>query len=164
MKLKLEHRFACDPATYWEIATDDAVEAEGAGKNNGEVETLSDTIVNGVRTRRQRFTMNRDLPAAITKVLKTDRISYELELRIDEKRHRAEWTITPRVLPDRVKGSGVAVVTPTSDGCLRVIDGELTVKVPLVGRMMEERLIAEVTASYNVTAGIIRQKIAERSA
>lgn len=164
MKLKLEHRFACDPETYWEIATQDTVEAEGAQKNNGEVETLSDTVVDGIRIRRQRFTMNRELPAAITKVLKTDRISYELEMHIDTARYRADWTITPLVLPDRVKGSGVAVVTPTSEGCLRVIDGELSVKVPLVGRMMEERLIAEVTDSYSVTAAIIRQKIAERKA
>lgn len=164
MKLKLEHRFACSPETYWEIATLDEVEAEGAAKNNGTVETISDEVIGGIRVRRQRFTMRRELPAAIVKVLKTDHIQYELEMRIDPARHRADWVITPLVLPDRVQGSGVAVVTPTSDGCLRVIDGDLTVKVPLVGRMMEERLISEVTKSYNVTAGIIAQKVAERNA
>lgn len=164
MKLKLEHRFACSPETYWEIATLDEVEAEAAAKNRGEVETLSDTTDGDIRVRRQRFTMNRDLPSTMTRVLKTDRIQYELETRIDTTRHRADWVITPLVLPDRVHGSGVAVVTATSDGCLRVIDGDLTVKVPLVGRVFEERLISEVSKSYHVTAEIIRRKIAERGA
>lgn len=164
MKLKLEHRFACSPETYWEIATRDDVETEGASKNDGEVENLSDTTQGNIRIRRQRFSMNRELPAAITKVLKTNRISYKLEMRIDTERFRADWTITPLVLPDRVTGSGVAIVTPTADGCLRVIDGELNVKVPLVGRMMEERLISEVSKSYDITAGVIRDRVAALNA
>lgn len=159
MKLKLEHRFACSPETYWKIATQADVEQEGSRRNDGEIETISDEESDGIRIRRQRFVMNRELPAAMVKVLKTERIGYELETRIDVARHRAEWTITPLVLPDRVQGAGVAVVTPTSDGCLRIIEGDLTIKVPLLGRKMEERLIAEITTSYNTTAEVIREHI-----
>lgn len=164
MKLKLEHRFACSPETYWEIATLENIEHEGSRRNDGEIETLSDELSNGIRTRRQRFYMNRELPSAMVKVLKTERIGYELETRIDVARHRAEWTITPLVLPDRVHGAGVAVVTPTSDGCLRVIEGDLTIKVPLLGRKMEERLIAEVSTSYNTTAEVIREYLKKTNA
>lgn len=164
MKLKLEHRFACSPETYWDIATREDVEDEGSRRNDGEVETLSDEVVDGIRIRRQRFFMNRELPAAMVKVLKTNRIGYELETRIDVARHRATWTITPLVLPDRVHGAGTAVVTPTSDGCLRVIEGDLTIKVPLIGRKMEKRLIAEVSSSYSITADVVREHLKARNA
>lgn len=161
MKLKLEHRFECTPAEYWSIVADHEVDLEMAKSSDGEYELLSETEANGITTRRQRFIMNRELPAAMLKVLQTDRIGYELETRLDLQHHRSEWTITPMVLPDRVTGSGVVVVTATKDGCLRIIEGDLTVRVPLIGRKMEERLISDVSASYERAAVIIRRRITE---
>lgn len=159
MKLKLEHRFECSPEQYWAIVGDHEVDLEMAKASDGEYELLFEETVDEVTTRRQRLIMNRELPSAMVKVLGTNRIGYELETRIDHKASRSEWTITPLVLPDRVSGAGVAVVTATKDGCLRVIEGDLTVRVPLIGRKMEERLVADVAGSYDRGAEIIRRRI-----
>lgn len=160
MKLKLEHRFECTPEQYWEIVADHEVDLEMAAASDGEYELLFEHDEDGITTRRQRIIMNRELPAAMTKVLGSDRIGYELETRIDNKASRSEWTITPLVLPDRISGAGVAVVTATKDGCLRIIEGDLKVRVPILGKKMEERLVADVSKSYDRSAEIIHQRAA----
>lgn len=161
MKLKLEHRFACTPDQYWDIVGNHEVDREMAAASNGEYTLLFEREEGDVFVRRQRLVMKRELPAAMVKVLGTQHIGYELETRINRQLSRANWTITPLVLPDRVQGAGVAVVTATKDGCLRVIEGDLTVRVPLIGRKMEERLVADVSDSYDRGAEIIRRRIAQ---
>lgn len=162
MKLKLEHAFACTPEEYWDIVADHTVDEQMAHASDGTYELLSESDANGVLTRRQRIVMNRELPSAMKKAIGTDKIGYELETKVQRSANRADWTITPLVLPDRVKGAGIVHVTATPSGCVRVIDGELTVKVPLIGKMMEERLVNDVSASYDRGAEIIRQHIGKR--
>src|SRR5690554_7723342 len=109
MKLKLEHRFECSPEQYWEIVADHEVDREMATASDGEYELLFEETNDGITTRRQRLIMNRELPSAMVKVLGTNRIGYELETVIDNNASRAEWQITPLVLPDRVSGAGVKI-------------------------------------------------------
>lgn len=160
MKFKLEHHFACTPEQYWAIVRNDEVDHEMARASNGEYELLSEQVDGDVLTRRQQIVMKRDLPKPMLKVLGTDRIGYVLETRVNHADSRSDWTITPLVLADRVTGAGVAVVTATTGGCRRVIEGDLTVRVPLLGRKMEERLVSDVSESYDRGAEIIARRVA----
>lgn len=161
MKFKLEHHFDCSPEQYWAIVRNHEVDEEMARASNGEYELLSETEEGDVLTRRQQIVMKRDLPKPMLKVLGTDNIGYVLETRVNHAHSRSEWTITPLVLPDRVTGAGTAVVTATTGGCRRIIEGDLTVRVPLLGRKMEERLVSDVSESYDRGAKIIARRITE---
>lgn len=159
MKFTLEHHFPCTPEIYWTYATQQEIDEESARLSDGQVELLSKTEENGVVTREQRFTMNRDLPTAMKKVLKTDSIGYELKVVYTRATSSAKWTITPLVIPDRVTGGGTVEVKPTANGCVRLIQGELNVKVPLIGKKMEERLIEDVSKSYDTNAEVINRHL-----
>ena len=162
MKLKLEHAFNCTPEEYWELLSDDSVDREITVAADGSYECLSEATTNGTYRKHSRIVMNRELPAAMLKVLKTDKIGYELIITRPTNSVTGRWDIVPLVLADRFQGGGTTEFRATPTGCVRLINGELNVKVPLIGKMMEERLVNDVSASYDRGADIIRRRIKER--
>lgn len=162
MKIKLEHAFNCTPEEYWEVLSDDSVDREITEAADGTYELISEGTTAGQYRKHSRIVMNRDLPAAMLKVLKTDKIGYELIITKPETSTTARWDIKPMVLADRFQGGGTTAFRATPTGCTRIIEGELNVKVPLVGKMMEERLVSDVSASYDRGAEIIRNRIKAR--
>lgn len=162
MKFKLDHEFPCTPEEYWQVLGDDAIDREIATSSDGTYKLISETSDNGTYRKTSLVVMNRDLPSAMVKVLKTNQIGYELTITRPLSSVSATWAIKPLVLPDRVDGGGTTSFRATSTGCIRTIEGELSVKVPLIGKMMEERLVNDVSASYDRGADIIRRHIREK--
>lgn len=162
MKIKLEHAFNCTPEQYWEVLGDDNVDREITMAADGTYELISEATQGGTYRKHSRIVMNRELPAAMLKVLKTDKIGYELMITRPESSTTARWDIKPMVLADRFQGGGTTAFRVTPTGCVRIIEGELSVKVPLIGKMMEERLVNDVSASYDRGAEIIRKHITAR--
>ena len=66
------------------------------------------------------------------------------------------------VLQDRFSGSGTTRVVAKAGGCERIIAGDLTIRVPILGRKMEQRLISDVASGYERAAVIIREMLRER--
>jgi predicted enzyme involved in methoxymalonyl-ACP biosynthesis len=79
-----------------------------------------------------------------------------------EGEHTLQWSIEPMVLQDRFSGSGTTRVVAKAGGCERIIAGDLTIRVPILGRKMEQRLISDVASGYDRAAVIIREMLRER--
>ena len=70
------------------------------------------------------------------------------------------WRIIPHVLQDRFKGSGTTTVRATAGGCERIITGDFTVSIPLMGGKLEAQLVEVISAGYDKGAGVLREMLA----
>lgn len=159
MRLHLEHDFDCTPERYWEVAEGGDIEDELAAAGNATHEELDRRSDEHETYVRKRVTAKRDIPAAMKKVLGTDSISYEMEVWRDKQTNEGRWKITPMVLQGRFEGGGTVKFRQRGEGVTRVISGELNVKVPLIGKKMEQRLVDDVSASYDRTTEVIRRHV-----
>lgn len=161
MRFSLKHTFDCTAETLWSITEDPDFErrlGEASDSTREVIETRDD---HGTRYALKRITLQRDLPGAMKKALGGDHIVYEQETWRDGD--NLKWKISPQVLQDRFHGEGTTRVRAMGDKCERLIAGELTIRVPLIGKKMEQRLVSDVSASYERAADIIRDMLSERT-
>lgn len=98
-----------------------------------------------------------DLPAPIKKILKADAFSWHETSRLLRKENCVYWTIEPDSKMLKFRGEGVWRLVPKGKGCKRIIEGEITVDIPLVGKMVEGFIVNELVKTYEVEPKIQEQ-------
>jgi len=160
VRFELKHAFSCTPDQLWEITDSDAFETELAAATQSGRELVESNDEGGVRYARRRISIRRELPGPIAKALGGQQISYDQETWRPLGTNVLRWKITPFVLQGRFSGEGKTEVRATPTGCERIIRGDLTIRVPVLGGAMEKRLVDDVSASYTRAADIIREMLA----
>ena len=166
MNFELRHFFPCDSATLWSVIHDPAYQEAANQGVEIDRETLEDRTVAGVRTLRVRYKPRKPLPSPVARALGTDTLSYVMEQRwtLTPPQHM-RWTLTPDVGAERVRCRGELKVHALGDDeCERLITGELTVSIPIVGGKIEQKVIEEVKASYVRSAATLREWVIRRRA
>jgi hypothetical protein len=80
----------------------------------------------------------------------------------DLKKHKAEWKIVPHVKPAWRRffaSKGTYRLIRKGEGTTRVIEGDLSLKVPLVQKVAEQRIMREVKKTFDAEAAAL-QKLA----
>jgi len=111
--------------------------------------------------RRYRVTQTKDLALAAQKMLRTKRISYTQIQTYDDKRLRIDWEVLPDNFVGKVRISGFLEVKAKGQGCERVVNGEINVAVPLIGRKIEKQVIAGLERSYARAAEVTEKWLSE---
>jgi hypothetical protein len=163
MRFELRHAFSCDPDTLWALLEEADFDARLSAATGAERVVVSRTTSGGEEHVVRRISMKRDLPAAMKKVVGSEKITYDQLTWRREGSESLRWEIRPMVLADRFQGRGTTVVRATPGGCERVIAGDLTIRVPLLGGAMEKKLVDDVSASYEQAARIAAQMLRERA-
>ena len=163
MRFELKHTFDCDAETLWSITEDPEFEERLGEASASTRETVELTVTDSERYARKRITVDRDLPPAMQKVIGGEKIAYDQETWRALPGNKLRWSISPNVLRGRFVGEGTTRVRDIGGRCERIISGDLQVKVPIVGRKMEKRLVDDVSASYERAAAIVREMLAERA-
>lgn len=157
MKFSLEHRFPCNVEVLWALvhspryitAIDDA-----AGLRR---ELLSERIVRDERIQRIRFIPDRSLPPAAQRAMGMEKLIYIQEQRWRERDHSMRWTVELTGLESKFSSTGTLKIGQRAKGeCVRNVDGEIRVNVPLIGGRFEKKIVADVTASYERAAVVTR--------
>ncbi|RMF74335.1 MAG: DUF2505 domain-containing protein [Acidobacteria bacterium] len=166
MRFTVEHRFDCPPERFWELFWDPEFDRrvdEAAGTRRTVVREWRE---GGLRCWRSRFEASAEGESAVTAVLGRGLLDYEQESRLDEKRGELTWTVLPGPLPFGVtlSASGTMRVEPDGAGCVRRVEGEVSVGVPLVGGTIEAAVCRRVEESYERAADVLREMLAERDA
>jgi hypothetical protein len=91
-----------------------------------------------------------DLPSAIKKVLKTDSFSWHEISRFVRKENCIHWEILPDSAWLKFHGEGIWLLKKANKGCKRVIEGKVTVEIPIVGKMVEAFIVNELVKSYEI--------------
>ncbi len=162
MRSKLEQAFDCTPEVLWDLFDDPAFE-----RRLVEVTKVTRDVVelreeDGVRYRKLRCIPDRELPLFARKAMGVDKLSYDQESWLDRSKNEMRWSVSPAVLPGKVTVKGTTRIRKRGAGCVRVIDGNFDVRLPIVGRKMEELLIRNLEESYERAASLVREILAER--
>lgn len=161
MRLNLRHDFPCDAETLWRLTDSETFEKRLADASNTDRELVESREDGDVQYRRRRISVRRDLPAPMRKVLGSDTIRYDQETWRRAGENTLRWKIIPMVLEGRFTGEGVTRIESLPDGgCARIIEGDLTIRVPLIGGKMEQKLVDDVAQSYSRAAEILRDMLA----
>jgi hypothetical protein len=99
----------------------------------------------------------------MAKAMGSKHLEYNQTSRFNRATNVLEWNVVPTVMADRVTAKGRTEVTVQGGQCLRVINGEIKVKVPLIGGRIEKKLMEEIGSGYERAAEIAASLIAARS-
>jgi hypothetical protein len=160
MKFEIKHTFNCTPERLWELFEDATYEAKLAEASSAAREVLERREEAGEQIVRRKISSKRSMPAPLTKLIGGDQVSYEQETRRKLNAEVMTWRIIPHVLQDRFKGSGTTTVRATAGGCERIITGDFTVSIPLMGGKLEAQLVEVISAGYDKGAGVLREMLA----
>lgn len=161
MKFSMQHQFECSPERLWEVFQSPAFEALLEERTRVRRETLWKREEGGQEVSRILCASLREMPAPMAKALGTSNFRFEQENRFDRARDILHWKVIPTVMADRVEASGTTRVQALSGGgCVRTVEGMMEVRLPLVGKAIEQKLGEQVQQSYEEAASIARELIA----
>ncbi len=124
------------------------------------IELLASDEADGVLCRRVRYTPRAHdrVPGFGRGIITPEMLIWVEESRFDRARHRIDYVVEPN-LPerwrDRFDSRGSFTFREEAGGIVRRIDGEVTVRVPLVGGLAERVLVQEVRAGFDAEAAIL---------
>lgn len=95
---------------------------------------------------------DREVPKAIQKVLKADRIEYEERIRYKFGSFSGTWETTPNIMASKVISKGGFQFKDNPNGVSRVVTGDIDVKVFGVGGVIEKFILEDVKKSYDDAA------------
>ncbi len=152
MKLHIVHAFECTPEQFWISYWDPEFDAELTAHSPIRREPLGDTTEGNIRTLKQRYHSNVELPGAVRTVLGMDKLTWDQEVRMDLTTQQLNWKVIPPLYKDKVKALGTVVVRATPTGCERIIEGDVEVPIPMFGRKIEQGVVDNLKKSEDITA------------
>lgn len=168
---KLEHDFPDIPCDVFEAYLNDPELIKMLDKmpafRSRDLVSKTDNA-DGSTTWRFKVVAGGDVPASVRKVLSEDMLTWHEDTRYVPKEHTIHWTIVPLAARAQqlLESHGTWKLIPAGNGTRRVIDGNITVKVPLIGKVVEQYLASELKRNYDVEPDIqrtfYRKKMAEQ--
>jgi hypothetical protein len=159
VRLFVESILPVDPACAWALFESDDFRSRLAARAKLSSEVIESRSEGGVEIRRLKFRSGNELPGVVAKVLGASHLAYEQENRLEPAASRLTWTVRLPVLQDRVKVAGVTTIYPHPEGCRRIVDGTVEVKVALVGGQIEKAVVGEFEKSMGRAVEIVREMI-----
>jgi hypothetical protein len=103
----------------------------------------------------------RALPASVQTLLQraagVTSATYEEEQWRRKDRMEVRWRAIPSILRGRIRIEGVLCVEPVDEKtCLRIVRGEVRIRVPLVGGLLERAVVSAIVESYGRSARLAR--------
>ena len=92
-----------------------------------------------------RFAFTGHVSPAVRAVVDPGRLSWVTRTEVRPAEARSTWEVRPDHYPDRLSARGTYRFEPgggASAGTLVLVDGELTVRVPIVGRSVERTIVS----------------------
>ena len=143
MRFRLEQRFSADPDAVAEAYTDPALYQQLADAATlGRPEFLQRTGDGDRVETRVRYRFCGNVSSAARRVVDPAKLSWVEEAAHDLARHRVSFRMIPDNYADRFRSAGSYSFEPDGSGTLRVTEGELTIKVPLVGGTVERAIVS----------------------
>jgi hypothetical protein len=164
MKFSLSNTLPCSAEEAWSlISADEFLEASNAG-SRVKKESLLKEERDGLLYERIRVTFPQKLPRLEARALNREKLSYVQEQTTDSSRHLSQWQVKVDGAGDKIKAHGTFCLRPAPGGCLRIIEGEVKVSIPLIGGKIEREVVNKLKSSYEKSAAFTLQWIERKKA
>lgn len=149
MKFRIVHDVNVPAEKYWQYLMDPELEAAVAKVTNlAEFRVFEAGDQGGLFVRKVHVIPDVVLPGALKKII-GDTIGYTQTDRVPKGVTYYDWTAIPDAIADKAKISGKFTVESTGEGrSRRTIEGDVDVKIMLVGKLAEKFVIDELEKNY----------------
>lgn len=158
-KLFVESHLPVTPEVAWDVFESEPFREALAERTNLASRVLEVRQEGEVEVRVIEFTSGQKLPGVVAKALGSDRLSYTQTNRFDRSRSRLDWTVALPALGERVSVSGETLIEPHPQGCRRVVNGEIEVRIRLVGGQIERVVAGEFQRSMERAVDLARDML-----
>lgn len=148
MKFEIRDAFAVPPEVLLASLLDPEIDSKLAQMTQSTREGLDETTEGDLIVRRVRYSSTNPAFANVAKLLGTDRVSYDQTLRIDMARRVVAWQMFHPAVGDRLKAEGTFRVEPHPEGSERIVEGNVEVRIPLIGGTMEGKVVEFLKKMY----------------
>jgi hypothetical protein len=143
VRFTVEQRFTAPLAAVEAAFVDAAMLAAMAAREELGHPMLLEKVDRGSSvTQRVRYAFTGHLSPAVTKVLDPERLTWVEESELDRATHRTAFTIHPDHYADRRSCLGTVALDEVDAGTRRTVDGDLTVRFPLVAAKVERAIVS----------------------
>jgi len=108
------------------------------------------TLKNGEILWKFKVVAGGDVPPAVQRILSADMFTWWENSRFVPDEHCIYWEIEPLVGKGKFEGKGTWQLFEEADGTSRVIEGEVSVKIPLIGKVAEAFIVNELKRNFEV--------------
>jgi hypothetical protein len=123
------------------------------------IKQVSHSMEDGIFERVWSYRANVKIPGFAKPYVTPEMLGWDEQSSYDLKKHRAEWNIVPHVKPAWRKffaSKGTYQLVKKGEGSARVIDGDLSLEVPLLRQVAERRILREVKRTFDAEASALR--------
>jgi len=157
MKLRVESRFDVAPEQVWAAFDSEAFHRRLAAETGMERTILEQRDEDGIQVLKTEVKRSKELPKIAAKVLGSKQLTYIQTNRFDAASNRLTWQVEIPAMGDRLQVSGVTSLTPTATGCDRLLEGDVTVRVRLVGGAVEKAIGGEFEKTAQRAVQIVKE-------
>lgn len=164
MHFKFEHEFDLDAASYWDLFfSEDYNKDLYAELKMKDRKVLEQKEEGGVLRRTVKLVPGKEVPA-IFKSIVSD-MSYTEKNVYRKERSEMEVVVEPALMKDKFDLRAVYSVKPLGDKKVRrTFEGDVNIKIMLIGGKMEKYMVDELRESYETAARVTRKWIEKRKA
>jgi uncharacterized protein DUF2505 len=108
-----------------------------------------------------RYRFTGDLSAAARRVVDPAKLSWVEHTTHDLARYQVDFRMAPDHYPDRLRSSGRYSFEADGDGARRLTEGELVVRVPLVGGAVERAIVSGLREHLTAEVGVVERFLEE---
>lgn len=156
MRFEVRHRLPGSPAAVLDVLADPAYVAQlGTLPSVDQPEVVEHRVVGDELRQRLRYRFARELPTAVTAVIDPDRLVWVDETTWVLSDARASFRIVPVHEAKRLQCSGTISLQPDDGGSTRLVAGDVTVRYPLVRRVVERAIVGGVEEHLTHEAELI---------
>jgi hypothetical protein len=159
VRFQAEHHFAAPVPAVVTLLADPAFYLGLALPDLGRPEVLDQRHDRDQTTLRLRYEYQGNLDPIAQRLLGSDRLTWIQEVHIDVEAGFGSLHFEADQDPNRLHGDAEFALTPTANGSLRQLDGDLVVAVAGIGRMAERRIVPGVLHRLDVEAQALADQL-----
>ena len=162
MKFHVEHTFqGVSLAQYEHLFFDEAFNIALCKAVKLARNLESRTVEGGRLERACRIGPDREVPAPVAKIIGAKRIEYTEHLDYTMGSFKGVWKTISSVLTDKVESAGTFTFEGRGNDVVRLVDGDVKVKIFGLGSVVERFIVADVERSYDQAAEFTRTWLKE---
>jgi hypothetical protein len=164
MRFTTEHEFAAPPAAVAAVLCDPAFQTQLRLPDLSLPEIVEQSADGNTRVLRLRYGYTGQLDPIARRVIGGRNLTWIQELELDITTYRGRLTFAAEADPKKLFGEAdLALVTVNETVTTRRINGDLHVRVPLIGGTAEKRIVPGLVNRLAVEAAAMAREIVARS-